>query len=389
MKKLFKYVLLFLVGAATMQSCTDIEDEYTYGKGLYTIDWNAAADSATASLITHFWDAKRHFFVYNSNEFDNAPMNNYWPQAHAMDVIIDAYLRTNDSKYSAMFDQWFEGVKKQNYSNPGVNYRNNFYDDSQWIGLTMVRLYDATKDTKYLDAAEDLMEWIKTGWNDLGNGGIAWERTSHQADKNSCSNGPAAILAAELYQRTNKEDYLEWAKKIYEWEQTYLFNQATGAVYNGLNGNTGAIDELSLSYNQGTFVGAAHLLYQITKEKTYLNAARKAAYFGITNSGNIDTSNNVLRDEGNTDGGLFKGIFMRYFLPLMTDPDLDPVYTNKFATFFKNNAEVLWRNGVNKTEMLIGPNWASKVQGTTTVTSHTCGCTMVELRAAYEKLMKK
>ena len=40
--------------------------------------------------------------------------------------------------------------------------------------------------------------------------------------------------------------------------------------------------------------------------------ARKAANFGISNSSMIDTGNNLLRDEGDGDGGLFKGIFMRY-----------------------------------------------------------------------------
>lgn len=132
----------------------------------YTINWSAAADSATQSLVNRFWDVDKHYFVYNADQFENAPTNAYWPQAHAMDVIIDAYLRTGDKKYSDMFPLWYEGIKQQNsYDHNG--YRNNFYDDSEWIGLTMVRLYEVTKEDKYLATAKDLMEWVKTAWNNI------------------------------------------------------------------------------------------------------------------------------------------------------------------------------------------------------------------------------
>ena len=173
----------------------------------YTINWSAAADSATQSLVNRFWDVDKHYFVYNADQFENAPTNAYWPQAHAMDVIIDAYLRTGDKKYSDMFPLWYEGIKQQNsYDRNG--YRNNFYDDSEWIGLTMVRLYEVTKEDKYLATAKDLMEWVKTAWNNIGGGGIAWEKNDNLHSKNACSNGPAALLAVRLYEVTKDADYL-------------------------------------------------------------------------------------------------------------------------------------------------------------------------------------
>ena len=315
-------------------------DEYTYGKGLYTINWSAAADSATQSLVNRFWDVDKHYFVYNADQFENAPTNAYWPQAHAMDVIIDAYLRTGDKKYSDMFPLWYEGIKQQNsYDHNG--YRNNFYDDSEWIGLTMVRLYEVTKEDKYLATAKDLMEWVKTAWNNIGGGGIAWEKNDNLHSKNACSNGPAALLAVRLY-------------------------------------------EVTLSYNSGTFTGAAYHLFKVTGDDTYLNDARKCANFAISDASMIDTSNNIIRDEGNGDGGLFKGIFMRYFRQLLDEPALSEVYRKKFTTFFNNNAEVLWRNGVNKNDLLFNSSWSTPVIGTTTLTSHVSGCTLLEMRASHE-----
>lgn len=381
-------LLLLLVGALALQSCYDIEDEYTYGRGLYTIDWSAAADSATNSLVSRFWHQQRHYFVYTNEDFENPADPGYWPQAHGMDVVIDAYLRTGDKKYSDMFAQWYEGIKAVNFSNRNVNYRNDYYDDSEWIALTMLRLYDATGEEQYLSTAKDLWEWIKTGWTDLGGGGIGWERTTYMALKNSCANGPAALLAARLYGITKNQDDLDWALRIYEWMKATVYNPATGAIYDGYNATTEELNSVTLSYNQGTFLAVAHELYKITGEQAYLNDARKTANFAITSNAMIDTGNNVLRDEGSGDGGLFKGIFMRYFVQLILEPDLDPVYAKKFETFLTNNADVLWRKGVNKNDILFGTNWATQTVGTTQLTSHTSGCMLMEAKAYYERMKK-
>ena len=169
-----------------------------------------------------------------------------WPQAHAMDVIIDAYQRTHDQKYANMFGLWYEGVKKVNHFRGASGYENNFYDDSEWIALTLLRLYDVTKEERYLTTAKQLWTWIKTGWNDFAGGGIAWESIQHMHSKNACANGPAAIIAARLYKITNEKEYLDWALKIYNWEKATLFNPSTGAIYDNINGNTNVIEHKSI-----------------------------------------------------------------------------------------------------------------------------------------------
>ena len=47
MKKILFCLPLLLLA---LQSC-EIEDEYMYDKGLYTIDWDAAADSSSVTQI--------------------------------------------------------------------------------------------------------------------------------------------------------------------------------------------------------------------------------------------------------------------------------------------------------------------------------------------------
>ena len=271
-----------------LQSC-EIEDEYMYDKGLYTIDWDAAADSSSVTLIDRFWNTEENYFNYGND--GSIKDFHYWPQAHAMDVMIDAYNRTGDSKYSDLFDKWYVGIKAKN----GGSYWNNFYDDMEWIALTMIRLYEVTDENKYLETSQEMWNEIKTGWNDYAGGGIAWTH-DRLWSKNACSNGPAALIAARLYRINGNQEDLDWAVNIYKWERENLFNPATGAIYDNVNGETGELSTLSLSYNQGTFLGAAYELYKITGEESYLKDARKAANFGISNSSMIDTGNNLLRD---------------------------------------------------------------------------------------------
>ena len=99
----------------------------------------------------------------------------------------------------------------------------------------------------------------------------------------------------------------------------------------------------------------------------------------------IDSGNNVLRDEGAGDGGFFKGIFMRYFVKLIMEPDLDELYRKKFETFFSNNADILWRKGVNKLDILFGTNWTTSALGTTELVAQTSGCALIEARALWGK----
>ena len=258
MKKILFCLPLLLLA---LQSC-EIEDEYMYDKGLYTIDWDAAADSSSVTLIDRFWNTEENYFNYGND--GSIKDFHYWPQAHAMDVMIDAYNRTGDSKYSDLFDKWYVGIKAKN----GGSYWNNFYDDMEWIALTMIRLYEVTDENKYLETSQEMWNEIKTGWNDYAGGGIAWTH-DRLWSKNACSNGPAALIAARLYRINGNQEDLDWAVNIYKWERENLFNPATGAIYDNVNGETGELSTLSLSYNQGTFLGAAYELYKITGEESY------------------------------------------------------------------------------------------------------------------------
>lgn len=368
-----KFYFLLLSVAAILQGCSKsdnvIDDNST---ALYTINWNAAADSSSTKLVYAFWNATDSYFNSNNSGLKDFQ---YWPQAHALDVLIDAYKRSNDNFYKATIDQWYDGVKKFN----GNTFYNQFYDDMEWNALAMLRAYNATSEDRFKTAAIDVWKDIQTGWNTNAGGGIAWKKDQLYS-KNACSNGPACILAARLYQQFGDANDKEWALKIYDWEKEYLFNTSNGAVYDGIDSRTGFIQKSWIfTYNEGTFLGSALELYKITGEKGYLNDAVKAADYTLNNL--VDSNDRLLKNEGNGDGGLFKGVFIRYFTQLILNPDLDAAVRKRYITFFKLNAETLWRQGNDKSLILFGPYWKTKPGSTTDLTTQTSGATLIEAAA--------
>ena len=342
------------------------------------IDWNDAADKSVNTLIQSFWNAEGKYFNYDSN--GKADFH-YWPQAHALDVLIDAYLRTGDARYKGYFDQWFEGVKVKNNN----TFRNDYYDDMEWNALAILRAYQATNDVKYKDAALQIWEYIKVGWNNNAGGGISWVK-GQEYSKNACSNGPACILAARLYQEFGDEENKEWAVKIYNWEKTTLFNANNGMVYDNINSETGVTNKNWIfTYNQGTFIGSAIELHKIFGEKAYLNDAALAA--DHTTSSLVD--NSILKSEGTGDGGLFKGIFIRYFTELIRQDRLDATAKKRYIQFLKHNAETLWKEGTSSPSVFFGPNWRTKPGSSTGLTEQLSGSMLIEAAALLqnEKLM--
>ncbi|MDR1155047.1 MAG: glycoside hydrolase family 88 protein [Bacteroidales bacterium] len=360
----------FLIGAAMLFAACKKDHPAEIEGGETAINWASAADSSSKALISLFWNAGGKYFNYDS---DGKPDFHYWPQAHALDVLIDAFLRTDDRTYQSYFAQWFEGVRIKN----GNTFRNDYYDDMEWNALAILRAYQATGDTRYKDAALQIWEYIKTGWNSNAGGGICWAR-GHENSKNACSNGPACILAARLYREFGDADNKDWALRIYNWEKSTLFNSNNGMVYDNINSETGEIkSSWVFTYNQGTFIGSAVELYQILGEKSYLNDAVLAADY--TTSSLVD--NSVLKSEGTGDGGLFKGIFVRYFVELIQQDRLDAAAKKRYVQFIRYNAETLWLQGAGKTPVLFGPSWRTKPSASTGLTEQLSGSMLIEAAA--------
>lgn len=356
--------------------------------------WTARAEAAQSALDGAFWDDKRG--LYNNAapcilQLCTDPFN-YWWMAHAADVLTDGYERTGEAKYAERLASLYDGLLARN----AEVWPNDYYDDMAWMGLAWLRAFDATGESRYKEAALTLWEEIRGGWNDEGGGGIAWRKT--QTDyKNTPANAPSAILAARLYERFHDPEDLNWAKRIFEWESRTLVDPDTGFVWDGINRTgDGAIDKAwQFSYNQGVYIGAAVELYRATKDEAYLVAARRTADAAAEVLAGGPAG--LLPSEGDGDGALFKGVFVRYLGELI---EADGASSGR-AKLLLANASNLWTNGQAtgrqagesdgksvgdaKRNGLFGPAWSQPPETVVELSADLSGVMLLETVARLER----
>ena len=246
--------------------------------------------------ITLFNALQRHYFVSSLNIYRGSTCGHYaclWPYSQVLAASTYLAELPGLGNLTSMFNKYYIGLSLyENPRNPALGYESavapplgpggdTYYDDNEWVALALVRMYELTGDSKYLNRAIQLFNFIVGGWSRLSNltcpGGIYWKVGG--LSRNTCSNGPAAELAAELYLITGNSTYLNWAIRIFNWVNTCL-RSPLGLYYDHINPD-GTVDETIWSYNQGTMMGAAALLYLATGNRTYLRLAEQIAQASI------------------------------------------------------------------------------------------------------------
>ena len=159
-----------------------------------------------------------------------------------------------------------------------------FYDDNEWVGLAKVQLHLQTGDSAALDRAREIFDLVKSGWDTdsthAAPGGVFWTQANWSQDRNTVSNMPGAQLALRLHQITGEDGYLDWARRFYDWTNTYL--QSPDGLYWDHLDLKGTIEKTVWSYNQGVPVGVNVLLYRSTRDRTYLRRAERIAEAAYT-----------------------------------------------------------------------------------------------------------
>lgn len=352
-----------------------------------TYDWADYAAKAQNTMYRTFWNTTGYY--YNQEyypETDSVHIGyNYWWNAHVMDALVDAYNRTKSSVFTQRMTALKAGVFAKCPSGAPNKWWNTFYDDMEWMGLATFRAYEATNDITWKTAAIDLWNMIKGGWTTVNGGGIMWA-SGNPNSKNACSNAPAMILAAKLYKLTGEQTYLDWAKKIQVWMADSLVDANTGLVWDGVgNHNYGNC----YTYNQGTYMGGCVELYNITKEQKYLDAAIKVADY-VTNPASVEkkfSMGGILTGEGTADGGLFKGVFMRYLQQFIRYKILDPERQEIYIRYFLENGKSVWNAAVQKPEIVFSNTWMDRLPVTQKrdLSTHVSGVMLFENLAEMQR----
>ncbi|MGX5817972.1 glycoside hydrolase family 76 protein [Chitinophaga lutea] len=316
-------------------------------------DWKACADSSQQALQTQFFDDARHYYRHDNH--GNAQFD-YWWNAHAIDVLTDGYIRTRDTLYLQRIDQTLQGIYEQN----GRKWFNEFYDDMEWLTIALLRAYEASGREGYHTLAKTLWRKIQTGWTNAGGGGIMWARHS-PFSKNACSNGPAIIIAARFHRIGKRPEDLQLAKRIFQWQKEHLIDPVNGTVYDALSAKGDSIQinknpNWIFTYNQGTWIGGGLELYRLTGDRQYLMPVLRTAAFVISDTARFSPQG-VLRGERTGDGGLFKGIFVRYLTELICYGGLERAEEERYARFLVANGESLYRQGIRRPAYTFDPAW--------------------------------
>ena len=301
----------------------------------------AAPTTAIADKVFSAWATK----------FDVVNKKGFWDVAEMMEIVVDAYEITHNVKYKTMFDQMYKNF----LINHGTDWMNNDYnDDITWIVIACTRASILMDNKPYLSKAIDQFEKMYTrANNDLYGGGLIWKQGTKT--KNACINGPAMVACCYLAQATGDTAYYNKATYLYNWSKKYLFIENTGKVNDAYDGK---IHNWSSTYNQGTYLGAAVMLYKHTNNPIYLQDAKKIAEY----TQNTMYASKVINNENGNDLQGFKGILIRYARKYVID-----CKGTEILPWLQLNAKVAYNN--RNSENIMQTFWGTRTSETVNLKS--------------------
>ena len=263
------------------------------------------------------WDAAALLTLYTQMarlNGESCPRKNpYIRKADRVIFMLGFYARNNPNDAFPIYTgTWSMFQRRIDTSRPGVYV---YYDDNMWIGRDLVKLYNLTGNTRYLDHAIAIADMlIDEGWDYLEPdmftqhfgqpyggpmpeagpmGGFYWrcdkaghfgEGMAYRVSMNVCSNGPViqflVMLANALDDEALAEHYVSYAMMSYRFlryierpdgvfaDRMYLYTDADENI-TGIHGRIGG----ALTYNSGTPISSAIELYRRTGEAHFLEDA--------------------------------------------------------------------------------------------------------------------
>ncbi|MFA6084042.1 glycoside hydrolase family 76 protein [Mucilaginibacter sp.] len=190
-------------------------------------------------------------------------------------------------------EQYHDAVRKPaGYQAYPVKFEkaDRYYDDNGLVGIDYMESYFNTKNPVYLQRAKNVFKFILSGWNNDAGGGVTWLE-GHKDQKPACTNGMATLTTLKIYQGSKDKYYLEQGKKFYKWMYNTL-RDSTGVIVNDVKLD-GKQNRTFYTYNTGSLLEAAVMLYQFTGEKQYLDQAKQLARDSYKHFSNVPHDKNL------------------------------------------------------------------------------------------------
>lgn len=292
------------------------------------------ANNAFDAFNTAFYSSAKKLYFSKS---DRAVIAEGWTQAIFWDIVMNAYKRTKNPAYLQQLNDMYQGGADaySNFNWKDIKEKNDFiYDDMMWWVISLSRGYEITQDQRFLDAAKAGFKYVWDNSYDPVDGGMRWSWKVQ--GKNACINYPTVIAGVTLFNITKDQDYLDKAKNIYSWSRINLFQASTGRVADHKVGNNPPGFE-DYTYNQGTCIGAATLLYKATGLDTYLADAKLTADY---TKNKMSDGKGILPAEGEwNEQGVLKAVLGQYMQLLIKEGG-----QTQYLAWMHDNINLAWQN---------------------------------------------
>lgn len=260
--------------------------------------------------------------------------NGGWGESEQLEVVLDAYETTGRDDYLQLAQQvysWFNANvgsswNKLVYTDNYHWFGHDFNDDVMWQIIAVARLGLLTGTKNYINVAKRNFDIIYNRAYIPFTGLLRWaESSGDRYGTNSCINGPAEVAACYLGFAGCGEEYFEKARELYTAQRYVLANNmATGKVWDSVvwDPSTETVkskNEWGSTYNQGTMLGAACMLYKYYGDEQYLADAKKIMQWTKSNLCDGHGIVNVCQGGDNHDLYGFKGILVRYVRRFIRD----------------------------------------------------------------------
>jgi predicted alpha-1,6-mannanase (GH76 family) len=277
----------------------------------------------------------------------------WWNAANAITTLADYADAIHSKQFDPVFANTFRAAQRKY-----PDFINKYYDDEGWWALAWIDVYDRTHGRRYLSMAQSIFRDMSGGWSETCGGGIWWSKDRKY--KNAIANELFLSVAAHLAQRASnaqeRERYVAWARRDWQWFLASGMINADHLVNDGLTGACRNNNETTWTYNQGVILGGLAELYR-TEQDSALLAEGEAIAAAVLTGPALRNAEGILREPCEPrcggDGSQFKGIFVRNLRAL------DEVAPKpEYRAFVVANAASLW-NGARPPGERLGLMWAA------------------------------
>lgn len=201
-----------------------------------------------------------------------------------MFTALVAATRHEPEKYRARMERFFGAMDRywdDKAPIPGYepsptrgNGHDKYYDDNEWMAITFAEAYELTGEVKYVERAEQALRFSLSGWDHQLGGGIWWHEGHKDGSKNTCANAPAAVACLRLARFVDREDHIDWARRLVAWTREHL-QDGDGLFFDNVRVADGHVAKFKMTYNSGLMIRANLGLFRATGDRRFLDEAAR------------------------------------------------------------------------------------------------------------------